>query len=600
MIAWLPSALVNHLWQSTLCVLLVWLATLTLRNNGARVRFWLWTAASIKFLVPLSILVSLGEQFQWRTAPVAVQPAVSFVMEDVLAPASVAAVAPTSIPQSSSLWPWLLVAVWCGGAAAVLGSWWRQWLPIRSALRRATPVRLDTHYGAADLAVLSSPSMPEPAVVGICRPRLVLPEVIVERLAPPQLRALIVHERCHIECHDNLVAVIQMVVEATFWFHPAVWWIERRLVAERERACDEAVLRAGSQPQDYAEGILEVCRQSMGVRLACVAGVSGSKLRSRVEAIMRNEIGRPMSRGRRLVLGIAVVVVVGGPVAGGALTLQSQVVVRPEIAFATASIKPGKPIDGLSPSTLSVQVGFVKRVLSRTRDGRVRIGGPLQVLIQAAYNVTRFQIEGGPPWLLSDPFAIEAQTDESATPDEIRSMLQSLLADRFQLTLRRELRKLPVYELTAASGGLRIAAMKEGDCTPPKELRWDLIDLEAPLFICDGGGRRGVLSQNPETRPRPQWPRVVRIEMGDISMPALIDLISGDLDRIVIDKTGFTERFNLLLDFAPPSDPSSRLPPYSGPTIFTALEDQLGLQLVSTEEPVEVLVIERVERPVEN
>jgi hypothetical protein len=84
MTSWLPSALANHLWQSTLWVVAVWLATLALRHNGARVRFWLWTAASIKFLVPLSMLVSLGATFQWRDAPIVVQPAVSFVMEDVL------------------------------------------------------------------------------------------------------------------------------------------------------------------------------------------------------------------------------------------------------------------------------------------------------------------------------------------------------------------------------------------------------------------------------------------------------------------------------------------------------------------------------------
>jgi uncharacterized protein (TIGR03435 family) len=142
--------------------------------------------------------------------------------------------------------------------------------------------------------------------------------------------------------------------------------------------------------------------------------------------------------------------------------------------------------------------------------------------------------------------------------------------------------------------------MKEGECTPGKEIRWDLIDLEAPLFVCNGGGQRRVLSQNPETRPRPQWPRVVRIEMGDVSIPSLIDWISGDLDRIIIDETGFTERFNLLLDFAPPSEPASRLPPYSGPTIFTALEEQLGLSLVATEALIDVLVIDRVERPTEN
>jgi len=598
MTPWLPLALMNHLWQSTLFVLLVWLVTVALRNNGARVRYWIWTAAALKFLVPLSTLVKLGEQFQWRAAPAGVQPAVSFVMQEVLAPASVIGVAPAPIPQSSSLWPWLLVAIWCAGAAAVLASWWRQWLPIRSALRHATPVRLDAQYGAADLVVMSSPSMPEPGVVGIRRPRLLLPDGIIDQLTPPQLQALIAHERCHIHCHDNLVAAIQMAVEAIFWFHPAVWWIERQLIDERERACDEAVLRAGSRPQDYAEGILEVCRQSIGLRPACVAGVSGSNLRARVEAIMRNEIGRPMTVGRRWVLAVVGLAAVGVPVAGGAM--QSQIVVPPAIRFEVASIKPLKPIDGLTPATISMQVNFLKKALSRVRDGQVRLSGPLQLLIQAAYTVTRFQIEGGPPWVLSDPYAIEATANDTASPDEIRSMLQSLLADRFQLTLRREVRRLPVYELAVASGGLQIAAMKDGECTPQGQVRWDLIDLEAPLFVCDGGGLRRVLSQNPETRPRPQWPRVVRIEMGDISMSSLIDLISGDLDRIVIDKTGFTERFNFLLDFAPPSEPASRLPPYSGPTIFSALEEQVGLSLVSAEAPVDVFVIDRVERPSEN
>jgi beta-lactamase regulating signal transducer with metallopeptidase domain len=302
MTTWVPSALMNHLWQSTLLVIVIWLATLALRKNAARVRCWLWTAASVKFLVPLSILVSLGERFQWRDAPPAVPPAVSFVMQDVLAPAGLVAVAPASIPPSLPVWPWLLLAVWCAGAAVVLVSWWRQWLPIRTAIRRATPVRLDAQCGAADLAVMSSPSMPEPAIVGIRRPRLLLPEGIVERLTPAQLRALIVHERCHIRCHDNLTAAIHMAVEALFWFHPAVWWIEARLVDERERACDEAVLRSGGRPSDYAEGILEVCRQSVGLQVPCVAGVSGSNLRARVEAIMRNEIGRPMTRGRRWAL----------------------------------------------------------------------------------------------------------------------------------------------------------------------------------------------------------------------------------------------------------------------------------------------------------
>jgi beta-lactamase regulating signal transducer with metallopeptidase domain len=263
------------------------------------------------------------------------------------------------------------LTVWALGSAVVLMSWWRQWLPLRSALRHATPVRLNAQYGADDLAVLSSPSMPEPGVIGIRRPRLLLPAGVVERLTPAQMRALIAHERCHIRCHDNLAAAIHMVVEALFWFHPAVWLIEARLIDERERACDEMVLRSGGQPSDYAEGILEVCRQSVGIRLTCVAGVSGSNLRARVEAIMRNEIGRPMTRCRRWALAVAVAAAVGGPVAGGALTAQSQVVVPPAgLAFEIASVTPSRPYPGVGPSGLAMEVWALKAGLSGPQDGR--------------------------------------------------------------------------------------------------------------------------------------------------------------------------------------------------------------------------------------
>jgi uncharacterized protein (TIGR03435 family) len=219
------------------------------------------------------------------------------------------------------------------------------------------------------------------------------------------------------------------------------------------------------------------------------------------------------------------------------------------------------------------------------------VGGTLQSLIQAAYDVTGLQLEGAPSWVRSDRWAIEASAAGSAAPHHSRAMLQSLLADRFKLTLRRETRTSQVYELVIADGGLRISPMKDGDCIRKQKLRWDLIDLEVPLYICDGARRR-VLSQSPETRPIPKWPRVHRIEAGGILMPTLIDFISGDVDRVVIDKTGFAARFNLLLDFAAAADPES-----SGPTIFTAVEEQLGLRLRPTLAPIEVLVIDRVERP---
>ena len=75
------------------------------------------------------------------------------------------------------------------------------------------------------------------------------------------MKAILVHERCHIRCHDNLVAAIHMLVEAIFWFHPLVWWIGARLVEERERACDEEVLRRGADPEAYAAGAVVYATQ---------------------------------------------------------------------------------------------------------------------------------------------------------------------------------------------------------------------------------------------------------------------------------------------------------------------------------------------------
>lgn len=88
------SPLVNHLWQSTLCVALVWLLTLTLQRNRASARHWLWMAASVKFLVPLSLLVSAGNQLGWHAAPVLTQPRIAFVIEEMSRPLSISAPPP--------------------------------------------------------------------------------------------------------------------------------------------------------------------------------------------------------------------------------------------------------------------------------------------------------------------------------------------------------------------------------------------------------------------------------------------------------------------------------------------------------------------------
>ena len=95
--------------------------------------------------------------------------------------------------------------------------------------------------------------MMEPGVFGLFRPVLLLPEGITDNLTPKQFEAILAHELRHVRCFDNLTAAVHMSVEASFWFYPLVWWIGANLMDERERDCDEAVLRQGSQPGDYAE-----------------------------------------------------------------------------------------------------------------------------------------------------------------------------------------------------------------------------------------------------------------------------------------------------------------------------------------------------------
>ncbi len=269
----------SHLWESTLFAGVVALLTLVFRKNAARVRHWLWLAASVKFLIPFSLLVGLGGHFGIRTAAPS---QVTYVMEGVPQQLTPPEVRLASRPSSSIDW---IGPVWIGGCVVVLLLWSVRWWRVRSAVRVASLIRMDV-----GVEVRSSPAMLEPGVFGIWRPALLLPEGITGRLTAEQLDAIVAHELCHVRRRDNLMAAIHMVVEALFWFHPLVWWIGARMVEERERACDEEVLRSGKEPEVYAEGILKVCRFYIESPIECVAGVTGSDLKRRIEEIMTRSI----------------------------------------------------------------------------------------------------------------------------------------------------------------------------------------------------------------------------------------------------------------------------------------------------------------------
>ncbi len=288
----------NHLWQSTLFAAVAALLALTLTKNHARARHWLWLSASVKFLIPFSLLVTMGSHIAWPTETLIAQPRVSVLMQEVSQPFTAPVMPSAPAPTPASPLPALLLVLWACGLIAVALSWYLRWRRIRAILRAASPLALET-----EVKVMSSPALLEPGVFGIFRPVLLLPEGITDRLAPVQLEAILAHELCHIRRRDNLAAAIHMLVEAIFWFHPLVWWLGARLVDERERACDEAVLQSGSEPQVYAEGILKVCEFYVESPLFCVAGVTGSNLKSRIVRIMTHRIGTKLNFRKKTTAG---------------------------------------------------------------------------------------------------------------------------------------------------------------------------------------------------------------------------------------------------------------------------------------------------------
>jgi uncharacterized protein (TIGR03435 family) len=226
---------------------------------------------------------------------------------------------------------------------------------------------------------------------------------------------------------------------------------------------------------------------------------------------------------------------------------------------------------------------------------------PARMLIMRAYHVQDFQIVGGPDWLRNEGFDIEAKGEPNATNAQIMLMLQPLLEERLQLKYHRETRDLPVYALTGGKSGSKLPHPKEGGC-----VKVDGTTPLAPTAIPCGSLRTLF------------GPKGITARGGDLPMQELIRMISEMLGRPVLDKTGITTHFDLNLEFAVDDTlvgfasewgtvaghRESMMTPTTGPgaspTLLVAVQEQLGLKLESTKGPVEVMVIDHVERPLPN
>jgi uncharacterized protein (TIGR03435 family) len=208
-------------------------------------------------------------------------------------------------------------------------------------------------------------------------------------------------------------------------------------------------------------------------------------------------------------------------------------------------------------------------------------GVPLRVAMTVAYTVTDRQISGGPAWMNTDRFDIEAKAARPRTPDELHIMLQHLLEERFQLKIRRETRQEPVWALVVDKGGSKMPVHDPADLDhPPMGLQG--------VRGSDGGMCGALTGQN-------------------ITMDYLAFTLSRSMDRNVIDRTGLPARYDVNLQFLPDLARSAKAEADGGPAISpdcpdlpAALPKQLGLRLESAKGPVEFLVVEHAEKPTGN
>ncbi len=553
------SAVINHLWQSTLFALVCVAVAFALRQYAARVRFWIWFAASAKFVLPFAWLTAMGA----RMAPPrssGATPAVSVVIDQIGRPFTAAA-ARAAVSQTDFVLTGVLMAIWLAGTLAVGVTWLMRWRRVQVALSCSTP-----SSSRDGVAIRTSAAAIEPGVVGVFRPVLLLPEGLPAHLSSKHLDAIIAHELCHVRWHDNLTALAHMVVEALFWFHPLVWWLGGRLVAERERACDEAVVELGNEPEAYAEGILKVCRYSVETGLVCVSGVTGADLKRRIETIMTcNGVVR-LANWQRAVLTGAALAAAAAPVLFGmtqapAAPAQAAVPASTPQAFEVASIKPSAAND--------------PRVQMMITPGRmVAKNMPLNLLIQQAYGVRDFQITGGPKWMDNERFDIEAKIEGQPDKKQLMAMMQALLAERFHAKFHRETKELPVYNLVVAKNGPKLLASPAGQ--------------------------------------RPGITRMGRGVIGGQGLPveAIAASLANVIRRSVIDKTGLTGQYDFKLEWTPDADEGSGprdinpnradAADSTGVSIFTALQEQAGLKLEPSKGPVEILIIDSIEKPTAN
>ena len=557
-------AVLNSLWQAVLLAGLVWLALRFAHNMNAATRFAIWWSvlgAVLVFPAAPHIVASLRE---WLT-PATIQSARPLYAPSP-APAQVLDLPPlvTVAEPNAASWPLWVAVFWALMLVYRLTQLTRSYVYLRGLKRRASMSNETLMPSGRTAHLLFSSEIESPIAVGFSRPSVILPHSLPAQLSREEMDHVLLHETAHLARWDDWTTLLARLLGASLVLHPVAGWILRRIEIERELACDEWVVSHTQSVRPYARSLARLYELRFSDQAAALlaSGIfgSGSRLSQRIEVLL--------ARGRKFTARVSIMRVGASCCALLALTAVASFLPRwialaqtQRAKFDVASVKPSDPND--------------RRTMFGTppNGSRFRAAGVnLRMLIGFAYDKQLAQISGGPNWLESDRFEIDARP-ENAVPgleglQQIRSMLQSLLEDRFKLTVHSETRLEPVYELVLAKGGSKLKETSANDGAPRQQMgRGQVIASATPL------------SQ-------------------------LIPLLSVLVQRQVIDKTGLTGMYDFTLtytlepgqlgalgpDVPPPVDPTA-------PSVFTALQEQLGLKLESARGRAQVLVIDHAEKP---
>jgi len=557
MTARLGLALLHFLWQGA-CIAAVYAIARTWMRS-AQARYGLACIALAAMVAAPVVTFAVGS----RNNTAATGPAAVVATSHRVTPAKDPALDPIPEVETREITPWF-VRAWLAGAVILWLRLLLTWIAAgRMTFRQVCPAppewqeiltRLKARIQVTrPVKLLISSLIQGPVVIGWLRPVVLIPVSALAGVPCEHLEALLAHELAHIRRHDYLINILQSLAEATLFYHPAVWWISRHIRMERENCCDDVAVSVTGDPLVYVLALSGL----ESARVAPALAASGGSLKYRVARLLGASSPAPVP---------------------GALVAALVPLLTAWIAVSQTS-----PTDKFDAVSVKLHPGNTPGFTFATEPGRlIVVNNEVTNLIGNAYGIHGDKLIGGPEWIRSDRYDMEAKASGSPTEKQMMQMLQVLLAERFKLKVHPEQREESIYHLVVAKGGLRIQKRTNENCVRADQTH----PGEAPSNPC---GNNWLRSNGNHFH----WTVVQN------DMQHMVGALSVAAGRPVLDKTDITGTFDLDLEFAGQRPDAEAAIDPSVPSIFAAL-DQLGLKLEPAKGLVDVLVIDHIERPTAN